>query len=108
MGAFQEISNAYTPKVRHRVVCGVQEDKKLMEDIPNKVRDMMDNPDIANTFFRAGEIEAWERFQDELERINEELQETTLPAGPQPAFLKQNNIPEENNRAKDVSESFFS
>lgn len=89
-------------------VCGVQDAKKLMEDIPNKVRDMMDyaehspiqirvyenkleiinggvlpegwtvetllsshlsmpyNPDIANTFFRAGEIEAWGRG---IERI---------------------------------------
>ena len=89
-------------------VCGVLDVKKLMEDIPNKVRDMMDyaehspiqirvyenkleiinggvlpegwtvetllsshrsmpyNPDIANTFFRAGEIEAWGRG---IERI---------------------------------------
>lgn len=66
-------------------VVGVENAKKMLEDIPNKVRDalgiMVDvnliqveeknflqnhgsrpyNPDIANAFFRAGEIESWGR-----------------------------------------------
>ena len=81
-------------------VCGIREIKKLMEDIPNKVRvydnalEILNcgvlpdnwyvetllnahgshpyNPDIANTFFRAGEIEAWGRG---IERIVKACQE---------------------------------
>lgn len=53
--------------------CGVAEPKKLMQDIPNqKHRSLPHNPDIANTFFRAGFIESWRRGVEKICRICKE------------------------------------
>ena len=63
---------------------GVSDADRLMQDLPNKIRDLLfrkhpslpANPDVANAFFRAGMIEAW---GDGYERIVEACQAAGNP-----------------------------
>jgi predicted HTH transcriptional regulator len=49
-------------------VIGLQQVSKLLEDIPNKVRDVLGI--IANSFFRTGLIEAWGRIIEAYQQEN--------------------------------------
>ena len=77
-------------------VCGAEDAKRLMEDLPNKVRDILGiivdvqllekdgekyiekhslqafNPSLANAFFRTGDIEAWGRGYRRIARLMKE------------------------------------